>query len=122
MDDRFQDDEKLYRAVLPTGMYWKEDGSLSSAAFDDKAGLSVDRGYYRTDEEASAFMRKSGKRGSIFRFLVRDCREKEIVVKYIPLPDNEFHSEVHGSEEKPKLTRSQCRHLARVAVEVKEAV
>ena len=50
MDNIFRIDEKLYRAVYPPevmDMFWKRDGSVSSAAFEDRNGLSVDRGDYR---------------------------------------------------------------------------
>ena len=54
MDNSFFDDEKLYRAVFPpeiVDMYWRRDGTISSAAFADPKGLSVDRGDYRPDED-----------------------------------------------------------------------
>lgn len=50
MDNTFTDSERLYRAVYPPshpGMYWKKDGTLSSAAFAEPKGLSVERGNYR---------------------------------------------------------------------------
>lgn len=37
MNENFAADEKLYRAVYPSGMYWKENGQLSSAAFLSKS-------------------------------------------------------------------------------------
>ncbi len=42
MDESFNINEKLYRAVYPPEvmqMYWKRDGSVSSAAFADPHGL-----------------------------------------------------------------------------------
>lgn len=47
MNDTFPDEEKLYRAVFPESymqMFWKRDGTVSSAAFADREGLSVERG------------------------------------------------------------------------------
>ena len=61
MDNFFPSDEKLYRAVLPYEMFLREDGSLTSAAFRDRKGLSVDRGNDRPDLDAAAFMRQSGR-------------------------------------------------------------
>ena len=46
MDNTFPKSEKLYRAVYPpdkVAMFWRRDGSISSAAFADPNGLSVDR-------------------------------------------------------------------------------
>ena len=45
MNNTFSDCEKLYRAVFPTSyiqMFWKKDGTISSAAFSDREGLSVE--------------------------------------------------------------------------------
>lgn len=43
MDSVFYNNEKLYRAILPIEPFKKSDGSISSAAFKDKNGLSVDK-------------------------------------------------------------------------------
>ena len=54
MDEHFDRNEKLYRAVYPPeimDMFWKRDGSVSSAAFADANGLSVDRGDHRNDAD-----------------------------------------------------------------------
>ena len=45
--------EKLYRAVLPYEPFIKEDGTISSAAFKDSQGLSVDRQMHRENKELS---------------------------------------------------------------------
>lgn len=61
MDERFSPEESLYRAVYPpelASMFWRKDGTLSSAAFADPKGLSVDRGYFRKDSEVVDSMRK----------------------------------------------------------------
>ena len=53
MDNTFPNCEKLYRAVFPESymqMFWRKDGTVSSAAFTDKQGLSVERGDFREDE------------------------------------------------------------------------
>ena len=53
MDNIFPKNEKLYRAVYPpeaAELFWKADGSISSAAFADPKGLSVDRGDFRVDD------------------------------------------------------------------------
>lgn len=47
MNNTFSDCEKLYRAVFPASyiqMFWKKDGTISSAAFSDREGLSVEEG------------------------------------------------------------------------------
>ena len=117
MDERFNEDEKLYRAVYPpeiNDMFWKRDGSLSSAAFADPKGLSVDRGYYRRDEDVISIMRKRFT-GKIVCVYVGNCDEISAVVKYLPSSSNKYHSEIHGSESVILLSKSQRRHLAEKA-------
>lgn len=114
MDDTFDKAEKLYRAVYPpscNNMYWKEDGSLSSAAFADQHGLSVDRGYNRTSEEVVDDM-KSRFSGCIVSVTVQDCNEVNALVKYKPSRTNIYHSEIHSNENVILLTKSQRRKLA----------
>lgn len=95
MDKNFKSDEKLYRAVYPpemVSMYWKRDGSLSSAAFADPKGLSVDRGNYRSDDEVTSDMSKRFT-GRIIRLYVKNCTDIGAKVKYIPSSKNIYHSE-----------------------------
>ncbi len=118
MDENFKSTEKLYRAVYPpeiADIFWKADGSISSAAFADPKGLSVDRGDYRTDKEVVSSMMKRFK-GHIFSLYVKNCVDAGASVFYKPSEANIYHSEIHGSETSPLLTKSQRRLLARNAV------
>ncbi len=120
MDNSFSRDEKLYRAVYPPEvmkMFWRRDGSLSSAAFADPKGLSVDRGDLRTDEEVINDMR-SRFIGYIVRLYVKNCVCIGAVVKYMPSRSNPYHSEIHGSENEVLLSKQQRLYLASKAVSV----
>lgn len=113
MDDFFENDESLYRAVYPPEkmqMFWKSDGRLSSAALKDKNGLSVERGHYRSDKDVAASMRERFS-GRIVRLSVGQCRAVNAIVKYLP-GRSEYHSEIHGSESKKILSNHQSRELA----------
>lgn len=114
MDDFFEESEKLYRAVIPEGMYIKENGELTSAAFKSETGCSVDRGRNRSDEEASSFM-KQNLNGSVYVFAVRNCRERTIHIEYEPTETNPFHSGLYKNSTLEKMTRGQLKHLASVA-------
>lgn len=99
MNDIFEIDEKLYRAVYPPeirDMFWKENGTVSSAAFYDSKGCSVDRGNFRTDDEVVEDM-KSRFEGSIVSVTVGECEAVKAVIVYKP-SKNLFHSEIHGSD------------------------
>ena len=73
MNNEFENDEKLYRAVYPYDMFWTSGGKVSSAAFKDKNGLSVERGYYRDDYLVVEDMNKRFE-GNIVCVTVEDCR------------------------------------------------
>ena len=96
-------------------MFWKKDGSVSSAAFADAKGLSVNRGNFRPDEEVISEMEKHFQ-GHILSLYVKNCFDIGAVVKYLPSKNNPYHSEIHGSESTPLLSKSQRRFLAQKAV------
>ena len=114
LPNRFNDDEKLYRAVLPKNEFWKTDGTLSSAAFKDKNGVSVERGYYRPDEEVAEDMLQR-LQGNIVSITVKNCNDVKALVLYKPSAVSEYHSEIHSSETKILLTDSQRKRLASCA-------
>jgi len=110
----FEKTERFYRAVLPGGEYWKEDRSLSSAAFKDKKGLSTDRQMGRAHKECIAFISRR-LRGSIVSVSYENCQEIEALVKYDPVTENIFHTVIIHSAESPCLTKAQARNLAKLA-------
>ena len=124
MDNTFKNTEKLYRAVYPPshpGMFWKKDGTVSPSAFADPKGLSVERGDDREDQEVVDGMKKKFT-GCIVSVTAGDCFDTNALVKYLPSHDNKYHSEIHGSETKALLSKSQRYHLAERAKNVyKEA-
>lgn len=113
MNDTFEVDEKLYRAIYPPeirSMFWKDNGTVSSAAFYDAKGCSVDRGDFREDYEVVLDM-KSRFKGRIVSVTVGECEAVKAKVIYKP-SKNPFHSEIHGSDSDIVLSRSQRRHIA----------
>ncbi len=117
MDDVFESDELLYRAVFPpehAAMFWRRDGSVSSAAFADAKGLSVERGYHRDTGTviSSMLMRFTG---IIVAVTAGDCIDVNAVLRYLPSNNNPYHSEIHGSATVPLLSKSQRLFLARRA-------
>ena len=121
LNNHFPDDEKLYRAVFPGNMYWKCDGTLTSAVFKDryKGGLSVQRGDGRNDAEVIHHMDSLGYEGAIVFVTVEDCKSVHALVKYAPTKNSKYHSEIHRSNEIALLSQSQAKHLANKAVIVK---
>lgn len=118
MDNSFRADEKLYRAVYPpeiAEMFWRKDGTVSSAVFADPKGLSVDRGDYRDDEDVVRSMLKRLD-GRIISVYVKNCRDTGAVVLYKPSGSNPYHSEIHGSESVALLSKTQRLFLSRKSV------
>lgn len=117
MTELFEVYEKLYRAVYPPEimpMFWKENGELSSAVFKDKKGLSVERAGYRDEAEVITDMRLYFY-GMIINLSVGDCEACHAVLRYLPTKRSIFHSEIHGAENRKRLSQSQCKYLAKMA-------
>lgn len=112
--------EFLYRAIKPLEDFWKEDGkSVTSAAFFDSHGLSVDRqGDNRSPQDAtlSLHVRNGFAHHGIASVTVQNCHDVEAILKYLPTDDNIYHSEIHNSDTKATLTKSQRKYLARHAI------
>lgn len=118
MPNTFQNKNELFlRAVRPPEEFpnfWK-DGRLSSAAFKDNKGLSVDRTAERKPEIAAKLMSEKYQ-GQIFGVSVGDCIEKKIHMCSLPLIDNPYHCELHGSPDKISLSQAQAKALAQRAI------
>lgn len=117
MDSAFKSSEKLYRAVFPESynpMYWRKDGGVSSAAFRDPDGLSVERGDFRNDEDVIKDMKKFFK-GCVVSLTAEQCEDVNAVIRYKPTKRSIYHSEIHGSEDTVMLNASQRKKLASAA-------
>ena len=112
MDETFASDEKLYRGLH--AIWIEEDDSVSSAAFKDSGGVSVDRDGGR--EEQNCIDRMVGALPNIIGIGRLTCGEVEdcgASPKYLPVEGNEFHSEIHDSAEQVQIkSRSKSRKLA----------
>ena len=117
MTEQFDSDERLYRAVYPPEimpMFWKENGEISSAVFKDKKGVSVERAGNREEKIVIKEMHFFFD-GTIISILAKDCFACGAVLKYLPTKRSQYHSEIHGGEERILLSQSQCKHLAKRA-------
>lgn len=115
MQMAFNDDEPLYRACKPEGIYIKEDGSFSSAIFKDSHGASVDHLGDRTEDEAVRVLAARKETKDVAAITVGDCLSVDACVKHLPEDDNDYHCEVHRSSIKIQLSGSQCKHLVKCA-------
>ena len=124
MTELFEIKERLYRAVYPPNimpMFWKENGRLSSAVFKDRKGLSVERGGDRREAAVLKYMRRLFS-GNIISITVGECYECRAKVRYLPSYRSQYHSEIHGSDDKKLLSQTQCKYLADRAIILFESV
>lgn len=115
MEETIKIREKLFRAAFPDKIYWNEGRArFSTALFKDKNGTSVDRDGDRTSEEAinkilDIFPKE--KVQAIVSITAGFCYDLPAYLKYVPSPNDEYHSEIHDSIEKPGLSGSKTRKL-----------
>ena len=117
MDNIFPKSEKLYRAIYPpdkAAMFWRKDGSISSAAFADPNGLSVERGDFRSTDKVINSMH-SKFIGHIVSVYAKNCYSIGAFLRYLPSKYNIYHSEIHGSKTNVLLSKSQRYYLAQKA-------
>ena len=115
----FKNTESLLRGINKQPNFWdSEENRPTSAAFKDKKGVSVNRTgenkqYYVQSLEC--LKNKLGERlRSSVELNVDFCIELGLHLKYCPLDDNIYHSEIHKSENEPSLTKSVSRKLSEI--------
>lgn len=112
MDETFAPDERLYRGLH--SMWIEEDESISSAAFKDSGGVSVDRDGGR--EERTCIDRMIGalpQLAGVGRLTCGEVEECEAIPRYLPVDGNEYHSEIHDSANQVQIkSRSKSKKLA----------
>jgi hypothetical protein len=120
MDDKFTDDEKLFRAVKANPNLWKENENRpSSAIFKDSKGVSVDRQADRNVQESldtiiSNFEETPLK--AIISVTINDCNEAGVIVKYDPSYKNKYHSVIYNSADVTELSSGKARFLSKRSV------
>lgn len=120
----FKDDERFFRRIpnQPTYIKINENGekNISSAAFKDSAGCSVDRQAGRDTEVIQnnlyiRFCQTPAGICAVADVLFSDCCGVNAVVKEKPTEDNPFHCEIHRSTTQIQLSSSQAKKLAKNA-------
>ena len=105
-------EEFLYRGVV-VGFQWDDKNNRpSSALFKDSHGASVDRDVLIRDSETCI---KALLQTKLFKAICR-VKEKSVknagaITKYLPVPENVFHCEIHGSEDNVNISNSKLKKL-----------
>lgn len=116
MSEPFLPDELLFRSAKPNlEIYWRPDGTPTSAIFKDSLGASVDRANGRPPDVAADFL-FAHKQGSILYVTVKACWDCNALLVHCPEDNNPWHSQIQRSETQMALTNSQAKYLAKNAV------
>lgn len=115
MNNQKNNAEHVYRAIHPHKNFIKEDGRISSAAFKDPKGLSVEQGMGRTDTKVVEHIRQTGLQGKIAKISVKICDSAGISI-YNDKAKNVYHrlllNKPYDPNENNSLTNGQARTLA----------
>ena len=103
--------EFLYRGVLEN-QWDQQKNRPSSAAYKDSCGVSVNRDALIRDLQSSINALLGIKPfKAVCRVMERKVRESGALTKYLPVPENVYHCEIHDSEEKISLSASKARKV-----------
>lgn len=114
------DDEFLYRSV--SEMNWNtRENRVSSSAFKNKDGVSVDRdALFRTEQECVNALVDRFDHRAICKIKAQDVRIASALPKYLPTSDNQYHSEIHGSDADKSLKNSVVKAILKKIIVVYE--
>lgn len=116
LEDRIRDDEVLYRALI---LKWFKNGRLTSAAFKQKNGASVDRDGGREEQAIiDTFEDRMPGRG-LALIAARQCRDLETNPVANPIENNPYHAEIHDSQDKITIGISKARKLSKAVTIIK---
>src|SRR5699024_1073570 len=117
MNDNFDNREQLFRKVILNPNFWKkETGRPSSAVFKDSKGVSVDRDGGRDQKQViETFKNRFGEKNmkALVTLTVECCKEVDVFLKYAPVTDNKYHTEIHNTSTEVPLTSGKARKLAK---------
>lgn len=110
LDQKIANEEYLYRGVIDLNWDFKNDRP-SSAAFKDSKGVSVDRDGLREEKDCIRFSLGTKNFFAICKVETGAARSLNACVKYFPLPENIYHSEIHDSELRVRMRGSKPKKI-----------
>lgn len=112
MDEHFASNENLYRGLHP--LWIEDDNTVSSAAFKDSGGVSVDRDGGRNHRECvDRLLEALPRLAGVCKLTVCDVEACDAIAVYRPMSDNEYHSEIHDSVGQVQIkSKSKAKKLS----------
>ena len=110
-----KDNEDIYRVVHPWNKFWKKKHTkLSTAAFKDPNGLSVDRSYNRDADLVKIDFQNRDFKGSLISGNAKDCRTAGTYIKTAPSPTNQYHSLLLDSPKVLEISAEKREKLVKI--------
>ena len=103
MNATISKDEFLYRGVIELNWDY-HNNRPTSAVFKDSKGVSVDRDNFRQEIDCVDFLLSKKHFFAVCKIQTKKIFELDAIAKYLPIEDNEFHSEIHDSSEKVQMS------------------
>lgn len=112
MDEHFASNECLYRGLH--SLWIEDDNTVSSAAFKDSGGVSVDRDGGRNQRECvDRLLEALPQLVGVCKLTICDVEACDAVAVYRPISNNEYHSEIHDSVGQVQIkSRSKAKKLS----------
>lgn len=101
-NSEIEDSEFLYRGVVVQNWDFENDRP-TSATFKDSKGVSVDRDGGRKESDCITKLNSVNDFHAICKVQTKDVRDLDAIVIYKPVPENDFHSEIHDSTERIQM-------------------
>jgi len=110
LPEEIDNQEFLYRGIIEVNWDFKRNRP-SSATFKDSNGVSVDRDGARDEIDCVRHLIEKRDFFGVCKVKAGKVREKGALLKYLPLEDNIFHSEIHDSEERKPMRGSKPKKI-----------
>ncbi|QNM84626.1 hypothetical protein H9W90_10500 [Polaribacter pectinis] len=110
LNNSINNNEFLYRGIIEINWDF-QNNRPSSATFKDSKGVSVDREADRTEKECIDFLKSSKDFFSICKVKAESVRNRNGIIKYLPIEKNIYHSEIHDSEERVQMRGSKPKKI-----------
>jgi hypothetical protein len=114
MNEEVAPEESLFRAVSDNPIMF-QNNRVTSALFKDSKGVSVNRSNEDAELSFSLLVQRFCCK-NIAELSVAECLKADVYLKYLPKPDNIFHTEMHDSVNSVKLSKSKAKKLAKLCV------
>ena len=110
LNDEIDNGEYLFRGIVVQNWDFENDRP-TSATFKDSKGVSVDREGGRLEADCIEMLKSVNNFFAICKVLTKDVRDLNAVVFCKPIKGNNYHSEIHDSNERIQMRGKKPRMI-----------